>query len=159
VLRGEAGAEVRGGKDLAGRNPGEEGESREESGGGVLGAGYGCQRAELEPPWRPGSSPTRTRAKLQGGFHVGSVRSGLDSGRSWFHRSTSMHSALQMLFAHFKEINHELPTYNKNDKNNKPSQLRLCLDVVGFTSIYMCWSGLGWNLVQVPLQSTLTHVD
>ena len=37
--------------------------------------------------------------------------------------------------------------------------LRPCLDVVGFTSIHMCWSGLGWNLVQVPLQSTPTHVD
>jgi len=33
------------------------------------------------------------------------------------------------------------------------------LDVVVFTSIHMCWSGLGWNLVQVPLQSTPTHVD
>ena len=39
------------------------------------------------------------------------------------------------------------------------SPLRPCLDVVGFTSIHMCWSGLGWNLVQVPLQSTPTHVD
>jgi len=37
--------------------------------------------------------------------------------------------------------------------------LRLCLDVVGFTSIYICWSGLGWNLVQDPLQSIPTHVD
>ena len=36
---------------------------------------------------------------------------------------------------------------------------RHCLDVVGFTSIHMCWCGLGWNLVQVPLQSTSTHVD
>jgi hypothetical protein len=37
--------------------------------------------------------------------------------------------------------------------------LRPCLDVVGFPSIHMCWSGLGWNLVQVPLQSIPTHVD
>jgi len=37
--------------------------------------------------------------------------------------------------------------------------LTLCLDVVGFTSIHMCWSGLGWNLVQVLLQSNPTHVD
>jgi len=38
-------------------------------------------------------------------------------------------------------------------------QLRPCLDVVGFTSIHMCWSGLRWNLVQFPLQSTPTYVD
>jgi len=37
--------------------------------------------------------------------------------------------------------------------------LRPCLDVVGFTSIHMCWSGLEWNLVQVLLQSTPTHMD
>ena len=37
--------------------------------------------------------------------------------------------------------------------------LRLCLDVVIFTSIHMCWSGLGWNLIQVPLQPTPTHVE
>jgi len=40
-----------------------------------------------------------------------------------------------------------------------PSHLRPCLHVVGFTSIHMCWSGLKWNLVQVSLQSTPTHVD
>jgi len=37
--------------------------------------------------------------------------------------------------------------------------LRPCLDVVVFTSIHVCWCGLGWNLVQVLLQSTSTHVD
>jgi len=37
--------------------------------------------------------------------------------------------------------------------------LGLFLDVVIFTSIHACWCGLGWNLVQVPLQSTSTHVD
>jgi hypothetical protein len=37
--------------------------------------------------------------------------------------------------------------------------LRPCLDVIGFTSIHMCWSVLEWNLVQVPLQFTPTHVD
>ena len=37
--------------------------------------------------------------------------------------------------------------------------VRPCLDVVGFTSIHMCWSGLRWNLIQVPLQTTPTHVD
>jgi len=35
----------------------------------------------------------------------------------------------------------------------------LCLDVVGFILIHMCWSRLGWNLVQVPLQPTPIHVD
>jgi len=37
--------------------------------------------------------------------------------------------------------------------------IRRCLDVIGFTSIHVCWCGLGWNLVQVPLQSTSIHVD
>jgi hypothetical protein len=37
--------------------------------------------------------------------------------------------------------------------------IRPCLDVVIFTSIHMCWCVLGWNLVQVSLQSTSTHVD
>jgi hypothetical protein len=32
-----------------------------------------------------------------------------------------------------------------------------CLDVVGFTSIHICWGGLRWNLVQVPLQSVSKH--
>jgi len=41
----------------------------------------------------------------------------------------------------------------------EPKWFRPCLDVVGFTSIHMCWSGLGWNLVQILLQSTPTHVD
>jgi len=36
---------------------------------------------------------------------------------------------------------------------------RSYLDVVGFASIHVYWSGLGWNLVQLPLQSTPTHVD
>ena len=38
-------------------------------------------------------------------------------------------------------------------------QIRPCLDVVVFTLIHMCWCGLGWNLVQVLLQSISTHVD
>jgi len=38
-------------------------------------------------------------------------------------------------------------------------QTKPCLDVVRFASIHMYWSGLGWNLVQVPLQPTPTHVD
>jgi hypothetical protein len=37
--------------------------------------------------------------------------------------------------------------------------VRPCLDAIGSTSIHVCWSGLGWNLVQVPLQSTLTLLD
>jgi len=37
--------------------------------------------------------------------------------------------------------------------------VRFCLDVVVFNSIHVCWCGLGWNLVQVPFQSTSIHVD
>jgi len=37
--------------------------------------------------------------------------------------------------------------------------LRPCLDVVGFISSHMCWSGLGWNLVQVPLQLTPIYMN
>jgi hypothetical protein len=76
------------GGDLAGRNPGEEGERGKRR--RVLGATAVNEPSSSHPG--PGSSPTRTRAKLQGGFDVGSIR-------SWFHRSTSMHSALLMFFA------------------------------------------------------------
>jgi hypothetical protein len=37
--------------------------------------------------------------------------------------------------------------------------LGLCLDVVRFISIHMCWDRLWWNLVQVTLRSTPTHVN
>jgi len=36
---------------------------------------------------------------------------------------------------------------------------RPCLDIDGFILIHVYWCGLGWNLIQVPLQSTSTHVD
>jgi len=41
----------------------------------------------------------------------------------------------------------------------KAIHIRPYLNVVGLTSIHMCWSELGWNLVQVPLQSISTHMD
>ena len=41
----------------------------------------------------------------------------------------------------------------------KVTIVRPCLDLVRFTSVHLCWSGLGWNLVQVPLQPTPAHVD
>jgi len=37
--------------------------------------------------------------------------------------------------------------------------IRPCLDVVVFTSIHVCWCGLEWNLVQIPLQFISTYVD
>ena len=46
-----------------------------------------------------------------------------------------------------------------NARCGGPMSLRLCLDVVGFTLIHVCWCGLGWSLVQILLQSTSTHVD
>jgi len=49
---------------------------------------------------------------------------------------------------HFMEIVYFLSSF-----------LRPCLDVVVFTSIHVCWCGLRWNVVQVQLQSTSTHVD
>jgi len=55
------------------------------------------------------------------------------------------------------EESHHYESNNDQSKSWTSVQIRPCLDVVVFTS--MCWCGLEWNLVQVPLQSTSTHVD
>jgi hypothetical protein len=46
-----------------------------------------------------------------------------------------------------------------SEPKSKKKYIKALFDVVGFTSIHVYWCGLGWNLVQVPLQSTSTHVD
>jgi hypothetical protein len=52
-----------------------------------------------------------------------------------------------------------LPTRVKRKEiAERISYSQACLNVLGFISIHMCWCGLEWNLVQVPLQSTPTYV-